>query len=450
MERAEVVAPTSFLYMVRSFIMASLGVLDAFFNHMKYSLLCASALSLSLGTYSCDINTIPDPHFTKGGYYLADTTENKLILEQPSSLKFFVEVSGSMNGFFRANKPTYFKSDVWQILSYYSPIANDVTILTNEGNKGEVINMNSFQTQMNTGAFISQASTKLPVMIETILSNLNTETGEVAVLISDMKYSPVGSAAPDVLLTHYSTDISKILGKYNKAVSLICATSNFLDKLGNSVCDKSPYYFLILGDANRVIPVRNAISTLLQDRGHFVDNIESGINYGSQTYSFGLPVLCDQLEEEPTFIAYEEPDEEYGDTCTIKLKVDLKNYRWIIENENVFRNAFNIESTYGSSVKIGDIKFDINNKQNNELKREAFATVEIKTFNMQTDMDVLKWSLRLPDTDYTLMNVFFENAINENDVSKSFSVLDFINGMFYGGVLNTQPKPNYILISKKY
>lgn len=420
---------------------------------MKYSLLIASALIFFIGfltLFSCDdINPIPDPHFTEDGYYLADTTQSKLVIENPSSIKFFVEVSGSMNGFFRANKPTYFKTDVWQILSYYSPIAKDVTILTNDGNSGAIIDMNSFQTQMNTGAFISQASTKVPVMIETILSNLNTENGEVAVLISDMKYSPVGSAAPSVLMTQYSTDISKILGKYNKAVSLICATSNYIDSSGNSVCDKSPYYFLILGDANRVIPVRNGISTLLQDRGHFVDNIESGINYGSQTHSFGVPVLCEQLDDEPTFIAYEEPDIEYGDTCTIKLKVDIEKYRWLIENENIFRNAFNIESTYGSSIKIGKIEFDINNKQNNELKRKASATIEIKTFDMSTDMDVLKWSLSLPDTDYTLMNDFFENAFDENDVTKSYSVLDFIKGMFYGGVLNTQPKPSYILISKE-
>ena len=47
------------------------------------------------------------------------------------------------------------------------------------------------------------------------------------------------------------------------------------------------------------------------------------------------------------------------------------------------------------------------------------------------------------------MNDFFENAFDENDVTKSYSVLDFIKGMFYGGVLNTQPKPSYILISKE-
>lgn len=421
---------------------------------MKYSLLFASALIFCIGLLtlsSCDdINSIPDPHFTEDGYYLADTTQSKLMIENPCSIKFFVEVSGSMNGFFRANKPTYFKSDVWQILSYYSPIAPDITILTNNGNSGATIDMNTFQTQMNTGAFISQASTKVPVMIETILSNINTDNGEVAVLISDMKYSPVGSAAPNVLMTQYSTDISKILGKYNKALSLICATSNYIDRSGNSICDRSPYYFLILGEANRVIPIRNGISTLLQDRGHFVDNIESGINYGTQSYSFGMPILCEQLENEPTFINFEEPDLEYGDTCTIKLKVDLTNYRWLLENESVLRNAISVTPTYGSNVKVGKITYKINNKKDKQLEREAIAIVELKVFNMALDMDVLSWKLNLPDTDYTLFNDFFEDAIDENDVSKSYSVIDFIKGMFYGGVLNTHPLDNYILVSKKY
>ena len=69
---------------------------------------------------------------------------------------------------------------------------------------------------------------------------------------------------------------------------------------------------------------------------------------------------------------------------------------------------------------------------------------------MATESEVLVWNLNLPDTDYTLFYEFFDGAINENDVTKSYSVNDFIKGMFYGGVLNTQPSENYILVSKNY
>ena len=48
---------------------------------------------------------------------------------------------------------------------------------------------------------------------------------------------------------------------------------------------------------------------------------------------------------------------------------------------------------------------------------------------MATESEVLVWNLNLPDTDYTLFYEFFDGAINENDVTKSYSVNDFIKGM---------------------
>lgn len=45
------------------------------------------------------------------------------------------------------------------------------------------------------------------------------------------------------------------------------------------------------------------------------------------------------------------------------------------------------------------------------------------------------------------MKSFLENANDENDPSKSYSLKHFIRGIGQGGV-NYQPKPNYILISK--
>ena len=83
------------------------------------------------------INTNYDRHFTDEGYLKKDSIDKAS--ETPlSRIKFYVEVSGSMNGFFRANKPTHFKRDVWEICSYYEPIANNVTILTNSGSEEHV------------------------------------------------------------------------------------------------------------------------------------------------------------------------------------------------------------------------------------------------------------------------------------------------------------------------
>lgn len=391
------------------------------------------------------INTNFDSHFDESGYYVKnDSLEVTFVPQFPNKIKFYVEVSGSMNGFFRANAPTKFKADVWQILSYYAPAADGVTILTNDGTQGSTFTIGQFQTKMNTGAFVSSASTKVPLMLQSIIQSLDTDAGEVAVLISDMKYSPVGAAAPKVLLSQYSTDISTIFGKFGKAISLIGATSEFLDRKGDPVCNTSPYYYLIIGKPEHVAEMRNGISTLLINNGSFIDNIESGFNYGAPTYSFGIPENAYQLEDEPTFVDF---DTSYGDTCTIKLKVDLTNYRWAITKEELFKKAFTYKPLYGSEVKVGNVTFDIQNITDKVLKRRAIATVDLKIFNMATESEVIEWNLQLPELDITEFAPYL-GATDENDVTKSFSIEDFIKGMFYGGVVNKTLSSNYILISK--
>jgi hypothetical protein len=211
------------------------------------------------------------------------------------------------------------------------------------------------------------------------------------------------------------------------------------------MCDKSPYYFLIIGDGRQVADIRNGISTMLDNNKHFIDNIESGFSYGAPTYSFGIPDNCFQMDDEnPTFCGYD-PSE--SDTCTIKLKINLENYRWIVATKQYLDSAFQCKALYGSNVKVGKIDFDIQNITDKELKRKAIATVELKVFNFAMDSEVIEWTLMLPDTDYTLFAPYF-GATAESDVTKSYSVDNFVKGIFYGGVVNKTLKPNYILISK--
>lgn len=406
------------------------------------------SLVIAISLISCDpVNTNYNDHFTDEGYFITDSTvtvDSQILL---SRIKFYVEVSGSMNGFFRANIPTKFKKDVWEICSYYESISHNVTILTNNGSEGANLPMAQFQTKMNTGAFISAASTKVPVMLNSILSSLDTDNGEVAVLISDMKYSPVGSAAPNVLITQYSTDISKILGNFGKSVCLVCATSDYLDRTGNVMTERSPYYFFIMGNSNAVAEVRDGISTLLKGNDSFVDNIESGFDYGHPKYSFGIPNKCYQLDNEPTFLQYEEADE--VDTCTIKLKVDLKPYRWLMTDKEYLKEAFKIKPLYGSTVEIGKIDMEVKNITDTKLQRTAIATIELKLSDMPTDSEVLEWTLELPNTDYTLFSEFC-GSTDENDYTKSYSIEAFMKGIFYGGLVNKTLESNYILVSKNY
>ena len=393
---------------------------------------------------SCgDVNTVEDPRFTEDGIYLPDSDSTKSFeLVNPNKIKYFVEVSGSMNGFFKANLPTQFKTDVWEIMSYFSALPSDVTILTNNGNTGVRMSIDDFRQQMNTGSFISSASTQVPIMLASIINDIKPEQGEVAILISDMKYSPVGAAAPKVLMEQYSSDVSRILGEFHKPVCLISAVSNYLDK--KSEVNESPYYFFLIGNEGEVAYLRNCISTLLDNNHHFIDNIESGFDYGAPTYSFGIPEYCYQLSKEPTFVDF---DESASDTCIINLRVDLAKYRWIMADTACFKNAFKCKALYGSNVSVGDVQIEVQNITGRKLDRTATAIVQLKIYAFAMDSEVIEWSLELPDLNVDKFARFF-GALGENDYIKSYSIENFIRGIFYGGVTNKTLKPNYILISK--
>ena len=347
-----------------------------------------------------------------------------------------------MNGFFRAGQPTSFKQDVYEIMSYYSPVTKDVNIMTNNGGIAGQLSLAQFQTAMNTGALECNASTQVPIMLQNIVSRL--KKNDVAVLISDMKYSPVGSAAPKVLLTQYAAEVARIAGKSQKAYSLVCATSNYINKEGNVVTNESPYYYLIVGEQDKVSAVRNGIAIMLQRQKRFVDNLEIGYKYASCPYDFGVPKNVVRLEKQPTFYGYGEAVDE----CVIPLKLKLESYRWLMSNKEVLKQCFTCKPKYGSTVSVESLEVEECNNVNLELKRSVVATIKIKVSNMPSDMEVLEWNVDIPYAKLTTMKKFLDDSKGENDVTTSYSLTSFIRGIGQGGVVNYQPKPNYILISK--
>lgn len=418
---------------------------------MKQSKLLISLASIALlallffGVMGCsdELNAVQDSHFNEEGE-LAQSPEYFKI-QEPQQINFYVEVSGSMNGFFRGNYPTKFKSDVYNVMSQLSALTGEVKVLSNGGTIDNTMSINQFRSIMNTGAFASTESTDMPTMLKTIINDIDSLG--TAVLISDMVYSPVGNAAPEVLLSQYSTEVAKILGSSGKAVSLIAATSEFIDKGGNISVKESPYYYLVIGDPANVAFVNNAISSLLQLKDSYVDNIVSGFDYKQARYSFGTCPQALQLDDQPTFYGLDSE----SDACDIKLKVDLSNYRWIITEKGFFEKCFFIKPTYGSLVNVKNIEIHIDNFNNKELKRNAYAEVLISVTNIPQDAEVLEWYINTDaiDMNTSLMDRFF-GAVSENDRTKSYSVDNFIKGMFQGGIIvKSSDKHNYILISKK-
>lgn len=406
--------------------------------------LCDFALALlALMTMSAccgGLNTLNNPHFTEEGKLIQKPSFAKL--DYNSVIHFYIESSGSMNGFFRAGQPTSFKQDVYEIMSYYSPVTKDVNIMTNNGGIAGQLSLAQFQTAMNTGALECNASTQVPVMLQNIVSRL--KKNDVAVLISDMKYSPVGSAAPAVLLTQYAAEVALIAGKSQKAYSLVCATSNYINKEGSVVTNESPYYYLIVGEQDKVSAVRNGIAIMLQRQKRFVDNLEIGYKYASCPYDFGVPKNVVRLEKQPTFYGYGEAVDE----CVIPLKLKLESYRWLMSNKDVLKQCFTCKPKYGSTVSVESLEVEECNNVNLELKRSVVATIKIKVSNMPSDMEVLEWNVDIPYAKPTTMEKFLDDSKGENDVTTSYSLTSFIHGIGQGGVVNYQPKPNYILISK--
>lgn len=411
----------------------------------RYSFVLVGCIAMAF-TFSCShtVNTVQNIHFDKAGYCL-DSAKTIFTASAPSELGFYVEVSGSMNGFFRSNQSTNFKKDVWSIVSNFG--GNDLFVLSNAGTVAGTYPVSQFRTMMNQGGFVSNQETMVPTMINTILSNLDYQNGQCVVLISDMKYSPERQRDIKVLLTQYQTDIRNQIGIYpDIAVCMIMATSQYLAANNSILEEEAPYYYVIFGKDENVAFMRNCIATLLEDSGNYRESIEMGFDYKSPAYSFGIPNNALQLFSEPTFIGY---DTNFTDTCTVELKIDLTNYRWTITEEDVLRDNLSVKSCYGSSVSVGNISMYVTNHYNKEYERKAIATVELKIYDMfATQSDVIEWTLNHPDQ---LVSNSFTQIIScptESDYSGSFSVDRFIGGVFNAMQNNWDKTPNRILISK--
>lgn len=380
--------------------------------------------------------------FDKDGNYKEKVAT--LTSKTPAEIKFYVEVSGSMNGFFRSNKPTQFKKDVWSVFSDFASLIDGVKIFTRQGASPISIGLNDFRTKMNTGAFVSSASTDVPDMLRRILGDVDCSKSEVGILVSDMKYDPVGNSDISVLLQQYSSDIRNMMGNSQKALCLIVAKSEYLDKTGNIVCADSPYYYLVVGNPENVVWVRNFVCTLLKQDNHFVDYIEWGIDYKSPRVSIEDPDYLNE-ENEHAFGGFDED-------CNIVLNIDITDYPWMFENPDSLIKYLSIKSEEGLEIKKltkKDITYDIKKDDGKQLKRTAHAKIKLHLSEMYDDADVISISLNTPEI--FLPNegfAAFLGAVSPNDVSQTYSMEQFLTGCYVSMERFRDKKPVYFLISK--
>lgn len=381
-------------------------------------------------------------HFNEDGVYLEKA--QAFSSAKPANIKFYVEVSGSMNGFFRSNKPTIFKSDVWSVFSDFASSTDGINIFLQQNANPKTIGLQDFRNQMNAGAFVSGVSTDVPDMLNRILKDVDCKKSEVGILVSDMKYDPVGNAAVQVLLQQYSSDIRNMMTNVGKALCLIVAKSDFLDKSGKVVCEDSPYYYLVVGKPENVVWIRNFVCTLLKHQGHYVDAVEWGIDYKSPKVKVSDSDYLNVVNRNCL--------SGFEDDCTITIDIDITDYPWIYENTDTLQKYLKVKPEVGIDVKKlskKDISYDIKEDDGKQLKRTAIAKVKLHLSNMFGDADVLSITLNTPEVllpDAKFLQ--FLGADSPNDVSKTYSMEEFLTGCYSSMPRFREKKPVHILISK--
>jgi hypothetical protein len=409
-------------------------------------------ITLAVTGCSRDVNSINDPHFDADGTPL-DTTITILTPKLPESVKLYVETSGSMNGFFRANKANNFKKTVWSVFSGVAPISgNAVYPMSNGGDIDSPVTIADYRKRMNAGEFVSNTSTHIPAMLNNIIQNMDTSKNEVAILVSDMKYSPMGqSAAPELL--QYQEQIRNVIGMHpNVSLSFVCATSEFLAPNGSVVEEKSPYYFIIIGKADNVVAMRNDIARWCEATNSYVESGDMCMPYQTPEYTIeevknGVKDANYPQNVITTF------DTSVSDTCSFIVRVNMNAYPWNAVDPDILKDCFNAKAVYGSSVDVKLLTTPEHlvddHAYKNEFKRRSYADFLVKLYNVALDDEVIEWTFnnRPIDGRYFIDFNTMISAEDENDLTGTFSFNKFLEGCFNARLNTSNEEPVRILVS---
>lgn len=410
-------------------------------------LTCVAAL-LSCGR---DVNSIVDPHFASDGAPL-DTIVELFTPELPQSAKLYVETSGSMNGFFRANQANNFKKTVWSVFSGLAPITDgNVYTMSNGGEIDAPVILGTFRNKMNAGAFVSNSSTHIPAMLHNIIENIDTTKNEIAVLVSDMKYSPMGKAAATELL-QYQEQIRNVIGVHpNVSLAFVCANSEFLNQDGSIAEEQSPYFYII-GNSENVAAIRNDIARWCEAINSYVESGDMAMNYHTPSYEIkdvnnGMLSTSYPKNLITTF------DRNLSDTCKFVIRVNMTGYPWGAVDAEVLKECFKAKALYGSSVDVELLTDDDHlvddHAYKGEFKRMSYADYLVELYNVALDDEVVEWSFTNKPFDGRYVITFnnIMSAQQENDLSGSFSFNKFLEGCFNARLNTFDDEPVRILVS---
>lgn len=402
-----------------------------------------------------DVNSIQDPHFDADGAPL-DSAITFFEPQTPEAVRLYIETSGSMNGFFRANCPNRFKKTVWSVFSGLEPLAGGlVSTMSNGGDIDAPIKLTDFRVKMNAGAFVSNTSTHIPAMLYNILQSADTARNEVAVLVSDMKYSPVGRSAATEL-NQYQEQIRNTLAMFpGMAVSFVCAMSEYLATNGSVVQGQSPYYFIIVGPSANVAEIRNDIAHWCEFTDSYVESGDMGMSYLTPSYEIDSVSngLVSAIYPKSLITDFSRA---LSDTCSFVVRVDMTGFPWRAMTADALGKCLRATATYGSTVDAellgGDGHLVDDHAYKRLFQRVAYADFLVKVYNFVFDDEVVEWTFSnqpLDDISYTAGFRNIINAQDENDLSGTFSFNQFIAGCYNARLNTCREEPVRILISSK-
>ena len=116
------------------------------------SLLLCSLFLLFLLSACKPFNAFPHPSFDDAGCLTDTLSQQHFVSELPAKIKFYVEASGSMNGFFRSNKATQFKHDVWSVFSDFEALLDEIYVFEQQKVQPKAMGLQEFKQGMNGGA----------------------------------------------------------------------------------------------------------------------------------------------------------------------------------------------------------------------------------------------------------------------------------------------------------
>lgn len=405
------------------------------------------------------INEIDNESFTDEGVLRPEVIDRFYTAEPANTIQLYVETSGSMNGLFRAKQSNAFKTDMSTFLLKNASNIAGVKAFTDGSTKTRSYSATSFRQNMNDGSFVSSMNTEVPQMLQVILNDLKDGQCDVAVFVSDMKYSPKGGSA--TALGQYAIDIEAMFSDYKDySVCVIGFESEFVAANGKIACEFFPYYMIVIGEGPKVSYVRNMILSELERNGHVQGYIDFNQSYGCPYYSV-LPIhgALGGLRPNPNeMVASNEgmfhsllgysmlPESEFI------VAIREQHLPWDVY-KNIDASSFEVKST----VTGGSIPFEVleeepsmNSSEDAMVKKCIQPSHYIKVLpkDILFGTDVISIRLNEQKANNSWIQKYY-GAQREGELDKTFSMDSFIEGLTnaYRKERKLQEEPMLVLIS---